>query len=431
MPQSQREKNAAAVLTCLMVVQSGKHKELMRIATATVLVGLCAGLGGMLLALLLHSLQHIAFGYLNDSFTEGVTAAPWLRRILVVTGAGIIAGFGWWAVYRFGRPLVSIAAAVRAENPKMPMLTTVCHALLQIVTIALGSPLGREVAPREVGAVLAGWISTRAGLTSRQCQILVACGAGAGLAAVYNVPFGGAVFTLEVLLCSWSPQAVLPALLTSALATLVSWIGLPNQPQYQLPSLTVDDSLLVWALLVGPITGVIAHLFSQAVTAARERAPRGRLLLVSAPLAFLTIGALSIPFPQLLGNGKGPAQLAFDSPPIPLLFATLLVLRILIVVLCLRAGASGGLLTPSLANGALLGVLTGGLWTLLWPGASLGSFAVIGAAAFLATAQQMPLTAIVLIVEFTNAPPELFVPILLAVSGAVATGRLCARLKTR
>ncbi|AHH94057.1 chloride channel protein [Kutzneria albida] len=401
--------------------------RLSRLVVVTALVGVGAGLGGMALALLLHLVQHLAYGYVDNSFTGGVESAPWPRRVLVVTGGGLVAGFGWWALHRFGRRLVGIAAAVRAEDPRMPVLTTVCHALLQIITVALGSPLGREVAPREIGAVIAGWISSRAGLSPAQCRTLVACGAGAGLAAVYDVPLGGAVFTLEVLLGSWSVRAVLPAVVTSVLATVVSWIGLPNQSQYELPRLTVDGSLIVWSAVIGPVAGVGAYWFSRATSAARQRAPRGRALLVTAPLAFLVLGLLSIPFPQLLGNGKGPAQLAFDSTQAPALFAALLVLRALIVVLCLGSGAAGGLLTPSLANGALLGVLAGGLWALAWPGASPGSFAVVGAAAFLAAAQRMPLTAVVLIMEFTNASHDLLVPVLLAVAGAVATERLCGR----
>ncbi len=93
----------------------------------------------------------------------------------------------------------------------MPILTTAVHAVLQILTVALGSPLGREVAPREIGAIFAGWLAHRAGLSVREQQVMVACGAGAGLAAVYNVPLGGALFVLEVLLGTFSLDVVIPA----------------------------------------------------------------------------------------------------------------------------------------------------------------------------------------------------------------------------
>ncbi|BCA95075.1 hypothetical protein TUM19329_14360 [Legionella antarctica] len=118
----------------------------------------------MLLGLLLHYVQHIAYGYsLNEiisseSFLAGVLASSPERRVIVLMSCGLIAGLGWWALYRFGKPLVSITDAVLLQK-KMPVGTTIIHALLQIVTIGLGSPLGREVAPREVGQYFPfGWL---------------------------------------------------------------------------------------------------------------------------------------------------------------------------------------------------------------------------------------------------------------------------------
>ena len=145
---------------------------------------------------------------------------------------------------------VSLRAAAR-EHPRGRQIrrsadalaSTTVHALLQIVTVALGSPLGREVAPREIGSALAGWLSRRAGLSVAQSRIMVACGAGAGLAAVYNVPLGGAVFVLEVLLGTFGWPALVPAIVTSSIAALVAQVGLGNEHQYLVPSMTVSPSL--------------------------------------------------------------------------------------------------------------------------------------------------------------------------------------------
>lgn len=247
-------------------------------AVVTLLTGIGAGLGGMLLALLLHGIQHLAYGYSvtqlisGESFLQGVTAAEPERRLLVLTLCGLVAGLGWWALYRFGRPLVSIRQAVKSDDPRMPMLSTTVHALLQIVTVALGSPLGREVAPREIGSVLAGWLSHRAGLSVEQSRIMVACGAGAGLAAVYNVPLGGAVFVLEVLLGTFGWKALVPAVVTSAVAALVAQFGLGNEHQYLVPALTVSTALLVWSVVCGPIFGVAAWGFAEVTKRARPGA---------------------------------------------------------------------------------------------------------------------------------------------------------------
>jgi H+/Cl- antiporter ClcA len=398
------------------------------------LTGVGAGLGGMLLALLLHWIQHLAFGYSiehvisSESFLDGVSGATPERRVLVLVICGLIAGLGWWALYRFGRPLVSIKKAVKSDDPRMPIVSTVVHAVLQIVTVALGSPLGREVAPREIGSVWAGWLSHRAGLSVAESRIMVACGAGAGLAAVYNVPLGGAVFVLEVLLGTFGWAALVPAVATSAIAAMVAWIGLGNEHQYTVSPLMLSTPLVAWSALCGPIFGVAAWGFTQLTTRARAQAPKDWRLPALALLNFAIIGVLAIAFPQLLGNGKGPAGLSFNSELTIGLAAVLLVLKVLITAGSLRAGAEGGLLTPGLANGALLAIVLGGVWNLIWPGTSLGAFAIVGAAAFLAASMQMPLTAVVLILEFTRVSHDFLIPILFAVAGSVSTFKLLAKV---
>ena len=81
--------------------------------------------------------------------------------------------------------------------------------------VALGASLGREAAPQQAGAAFASTLSDWAKLPDWQRRLLVACGAGAGMAAVYNVPLGGALFALEVLLGTLTLPLVLPALATS------------------------------------------------------------------------------------------------------------------------------------------------------------------------------------------------------------------------
>ncbi|MFM0740539.1 chloride channel protein [Paraburkholderia xenovorans] len=410
-----------------------ERSPLQALVVVTLLTGLGAGLGGMLLALLLHGIQHLAFGYSaahlvsSESFLQGVSGASPERRVIVLTICGLVAGLGWWLLYRFGKPLVSIRQAVKSDDPRMPMLSTTVHAVLQIVTVALGSPLGREVAPREIGSALAGWLSRRAGLSVADSRVMVACGAGAGLAAVYNVPLGGAVFVLEVLLGTFGWKALVPAVATSAVAALVAQAGLGNEHQYLVPSLTLNASLVVWAVVCGPVFGVAAWAFTALTKHARAQAPKDWRLPVLSLLNFAIIGVLAMHFPQLLGNGKGPAGLAFDGGLSLSLAAMLLVLKVVITASSLRAGAEGGLLTPGLANGALLAIVLGGLWSMLWPGASLGAFAIVGAAAFLAASMQMPITAVVLVFEFTRVSHDFLIPVLFAVGGAMLAYQACVK----
>ena len=416
------------------VAAAPDRSPLSRLILATALTGIAGGIGGMGLALLLHAIQHIAYGYSlhavisDENFLEGVTAAPPWRRFVVLLTAGLIAGCGWWAVYRFGRPLVSIKKAVTEGAPPMPMGTTIAHALLQIVTVALGSPLGREVAPREIGSVLAGWCSRRLGLTAEDTRLMIACGAGAGLAAVYNVPLSGAAFVLEVLLMTARPRVVIVALATSVIGTVIAWAGLGTDWQYQFPAYPVSGGLMVWACLIGPIAGVAGFGYSSLTAWARGRAPKNGRLIPYALAAFALVGLLTAWLPQLPGNGKGPIQLALSGAEAPGMAVLMLGVKLLATIACLLAGAEGGLLTPGLAIGSLLSVPLGELWNAVFQsGIPLGAFVIVGATAFLAVSMRMPVTAILLLMEFTRAGQDFLVPMIAATAGAMAVREGLAR----
>jgi H+/Cl- antiporter ClcA len=396
----------------------------------SIIVGLGSGVLGTGLALLLHSIQHLAYGYSVDQgmgkehFYAGVSASSAERRVGILFLCGLIAGLGWYALYTKGKSLVSISEAIRSDK-KMPYLSTISHVFLQIITVALGSPLGREVAPRELACLFATWVSTVTQLNPKDTKIMIACAAGAGLAAVYNVPFGGSVFTLEVLLCTYNWSAVIPAIITSALSTLVSWAGLGNQPMYEVPALSLSASLVLWAAVTSPIFGFAAYWFTKVATQQRDQALHDQRMIVANLINFSCLGSLAIYFPALLGNGKSLMDMELTNLTGISLSALLLLLHSVIVWSSLRVGAQGGLLTPSLANGALLAGVLGGLWSYIWPTTSFAGCILIGAAAFLAAAQKMPLTAMILVLEFTRIPFDFLVPMMIAVAGSTITIKWC------
>src|SRR5262249_32017918 len=140
----------------------------------------------------------------------------------------------------------------------------------------LGSSLGRESAPQLGGAAVASAVAELEQLPIWQRRLLVASGAGAGFAAIYNVPLGGALFALEVLLGTVSLPFVLPALVMSVTATAVAWIVLGTHPIYTLPHYALHPGQqLVWALLAGPIIGFAAVGWVHMVKLAVRLRPEG------------------------------------------------------------------------------------------------------------------------------------------------------------
>jgi chloride channel protein, CIC family len=130
---------------------------------------------------------------------------------------------------------------------------------------------------------------------------------------------------------------------------------LPNAPTYVILAYPGSVSGTGWALLAGPIMGLVSVLYVRSVAWADGHRPTGRHRLWAPVAALGVLGVVSIPLPQLLGNGRDVAELALTGQIGPILLLTLVLLRPLATLACLGSGAPGGLLTPSLAFGALLG----------------------------------------------------------------------------
>lgn len=400
---------------------------------ALTVVGITGGLVGIVLTELLHFVQHHAYGYALDgghqSFREGVEAAAPLRRFYALLACGVAAGGGWWLLKRYGKPLVGIKASLVKPLAGLPFAATVGHALLQIVTVGLGSPLGREVAPREMTAAFASLWVRRLGLDEDGARLLIACASGAGLAAVYNVPLAATLFILETMLGVWTRQAVTAALFCSVLATAVSRMGLGDMQQYSV-GLQIDRPLLWWSAVAGPLLGAAAVLFRRTTAPFPLLARGDRRIVPLAVAAFAAVGLLAMYSPDILGNGKAGNQLVFggligwqDS-------LQLAVLKWLAVLLALAAGAYGGLITPSMMLGGTLSFASAALWNAFLPAMPSESAAVVGAAVFLGVSLKMPLTAVVFVLELTRAPVALLMPLCLCLTGAVAAaGRLEKAIK--
>jgi CIC family chloride channel protein len=387
------------------------------------LVGIAAGLSGAALIELLRAVQHLAWSYSSGDFLDAVERTSSAHRVLVLACGGVIAGVTALGVARLGGA-GEVSEAIWLRAARLPLLGSFARAVQSIVLVALGASLGREAAPQQAAAAVASTLSDWAQLPDWQRRLLVACAAGAGLAAVYNVPLGGALFALEVLLGTLALPLVLPALATSAIATAVAWIALPTHPTYTIPSYDVSGAQIVWALIVGPIAGVAAVAYIRLIARAHALRPR-RWGRVAAPIVvFSALGALAIPYPQLLGNGKNVVQLAFVGGLGVALLAALLALKPIVTAACLGSGAPGGLFTPTLAFGVLFGGLLGRGWSEIWPGTAVGTYAIIGGAAVLAAAMQSPLAAVVLLLELTGHADALIAPTLLCVVGATVVARL-------
>ena len=391
---------------------------------AVVLTGIGTGLGAAALTGLLELVQHTVWSGAGIDLLDAAARSPAWWRVAVLVGAGLLTGAGQLVLVRLSSAnSIDITAAIWFHAGRLPTVRTLGSAVLSVLVVGMGASLGREGAPKQTGAVIANVLADRARLTDDARRLLVACGAGAGMGAAYGVPLGGALFALEVLRGELALRYVLPALVTALIATGVSWTFLPDAPTYLIPAYPGSVSVTMWSLVAGPIVGVVAVAYVRAVAWADRHRPKVVWRVWAPVLALAVVGIVAIRFPQVLGNGRDVAQLAFTGQVGAVLLLALLFLKPFATLLCLGSGTPGGLFTPSLAFGALLGGLLGLAWSALWPGVPPGLFAVLGAAAMLAATTQGPLSAIVLMIELTGQARAFIVPLLLVVAMATLVAR--------
>lgn len=388
---------------------------------ALILTGVATGLLGAFLMWVLALAENAAFHYHSGSYQDAVAAVSGARRVTSLVLASLIGATGWYLIRRLLRnEHAEIDDALWRGDGDLSWRRSILTSLVSEVVIGMGASIGREAAPKLMGgasgSVLGGWFK----LTSAQKRLLVACGGGAGLAAVYNVPLGGALFTAEVLVGNLSLPVVAPALVCTGIATYVGWFYLPSGATYaDLPLYHFSASIMTWSLLAGTIIGLVTVLYVRSIGWVSHHRAKGAHLFWTMPAVFAGVGVLGIWYPQLFGNGKDMAHMVFLGVGGTGLLFALFALKPLVTAFTLGSGAAGGVFTPFLSTGAVLGGLLGVLWSHLWPGTPVGAYALVGAAAMIGASMQAPLAGLVLVLEMTHTGFALMVPMIVAT--AIAT----------
>jgi CIC family chloride channel protein len=396
-------------------IGSETHPLSPRFWALTILTGIFAGLSSVALMELLYAVQRMAWGFASGGFLAAVRHSSGGHRFAVVLAAGLLAGVVKRLLSRGNKGHAGdLSEAVWLRDGEMEAAPTIASAILSIVIVGMGASLGREGALKQAGAVIASRLSAWVNLLPHERRLLVACGAGAGMAAAYNVPFGGALFALEVLLGTISLTLVLPALTASLLATAISWIFLQDRPTYTISLLGAPASLMAWALVAGPLLGIFSVGYIRVIAWADSLKPRGWRAVAAPVLAFGLLGFFGIFFPEVLGNGRDLVQEIFSDQLFGGLLPILLILKVAMIATCLGSGAPGGLFTPTITCGALLGSSMGIVWTRFWPGAPPASFAIAGAGAVLAATAKSPVSTLVMLIELTQRLDSSTVPMMLA-----------------
>ena len=393
-----------------------------RLIGLIIIVGFIAGLVGAFYTHLLHGIQQFVYHYSaadHMSFGAAVARVSPLERLIPLVICGVVGGVGWFLIHRYGKGVVDIKAAVSGKMDMHP-ITTLLHATLQIITVGIGSPLGREVAPREASAGITTFLVDHFEIKREDRQLLIACAAGAGLAAVYNSPLSAAIFTLETLLLTWNMRAMSAALVCCGLATFVTrQAGVGDVIQYTMVQPSLGSHYVEFSIALGAIVavGVVLFNITQSKLPAIHRS--SPVMIPISIVAFTLVGVMAMYFPEILGNGKAGNELTFTNEITWTYALGLFGTKWVAVLLALAAGAYGGRITPSMMLGSTLAIVFGTAWSIAVAPISLGMAAFVGAVAFLGLAQKMPMTSCVFMLELSRFSVEMLFPIALTMGTAL------------
>lgn len=383
-----------------------------RLLVAIVLAGAAAGLVGIAMARLLEGFEWLFYGVADGALPERVGAAPAWRRVLAPAAGGTLAGAAWWWERGTGG-VVGVEAAVADGSGttarRMGLVRPFADGVLQVLVVGAGNSVGREGAPRlmagAVAARLARWLDLEAGTTT----LLVASAAGAGLAAMYNVPLGGTAFAVEITMVAGTRRrGVLLALPVSVIATVVSWLHSHGRPTFEVAIGGPTTATILTALAAAPA------LMALGAGARRlwdwfkvHRVPNTWALPAGIATAGTLTGTASLWLPVLPGNGRDALEAALLSPTTStalLALCGVMVLKPLLTAATLGAGATGGLLAPSFALGGSAGAAVAEVAHMAGWEASVPALALVGAGAVLTVTQRAPAFGALFVWELVRPP---------------------------
>ncbi len=364
--------------------------------------------GGLSAIAFRDAIQGVLWLWTQHTGNIGEIAAKlaWWQRLLIPAGGGLLAGLVLHFGARFGRGdrSTDYMEAVAVSRGALSVRRSLAKTASSLVTIGSGGSIGREGAMVQLSAMLASWFGESIGLSTPRSRLMIACGAAAGIAAVYDVTVAAALFVAEILLGSIAVESLGPLLMAAFASSLVSrFLGKTGvyfmSPPFELHSPWELGRYAVMAILLGVAAPGYIWLLRRA---------EGWLARLAAPLYWrmalggLMVGVLAVPCHQVWGNGRTAINTVLTQRwPMGLLVRVLLC-KVVATAATTGSGAVGGVFTPTMFTGAMTGLLIGQGVESLWPAhVAVAQYALLGMGGFLAATTRAPLMAIMMVSEMT------------------------------
>jgi CIC family chloride channel protein len=385
---------------------TGDRRGLLRLALIALAVGAMTGVAGAIFRIALAHADRLRDA--TVAWAHGHSLGGFLVVVLACAAAPAIAA---WMVRRFsphasGSGIPHVEAALAGEIPPAPIGLVPVKFFGGILAIGSGLALGREGPSVQIGAGIAVFTARLFRLDWADCRVLLAAGAGAGLATAFNAPIAGAVFVLEELVRRFEHRIAIAALAASATSIAVGRLFLGDAPDFLVgPLAPAGAEARVLFFVLGGVAGLLAVAYNRAILATLAAAERFATIPVElrAGLIGAVVGVLAWFAPQLVGGGDNITQQTLTGHDGVSVVAIAFLIRFALGPLSYASATPGGLFAPLLVVGAQSGLLFGAACEFLFPGLGVPreAFALVGMAAFFTGVVRAPVTGIVLVTEMT------------------------------
>ena len=408
-----------------------KMPESTALLVLSVITGVLCGLAAVALKTTIHAIQH--------GLEALISGSRWLY--LVFPGVGMLMSLllvRYIVRDNIGHGVTKVLQAVSKNESRIKKHNCWSSLVTSALTIGFGGSVGAEAPIVYTGAAIGSNLARYSGMSYRGMTLLLGCGAAGAVAGIFNAPLAGVLFTLEILLFNLSMSGILPLLLSSISATIVSYLLLGTETSFAATVVPFRLENVPFYMLLGVFCGLTSLYFIRTTLEMEDRLGKVKNPYLRWGLSALALGVLICLFPPLHGEGYnflspllnggevdfgGQTPLSFLSQwewAIPLFFLLVMLLKVFSMTFTNAGGGVGGTFGPTLFVGAIAGFVLAFSVNLVWPGiVPVSNFVLVGMGGLMAGVMQAPLTAIFLIAEISGGY-ELLVPLIL--TSAIAYG---------
>ena len=417
----------------------GKLPEKDVLIILSLVVGISCGLAAVLLKLSIEFIHHHLIS-LSDKGSYNLLN-------LIYPGIGMLLSllFVKYVVKdNIGHGVTKVLQAVSKNESKIKSHNMWTSMLASSVTIGFGGSVGAEAPIVYTGAAIGSNVARYMGLSYKNMTILLGCGASGAVAGIFNAPLAGVLFTLEILLFNISMTSILPLLLSTISATVVSYVCLGMTPPFECTLTPFSMGNIPFYVLLGLFAALFSVYFTRMTLWLEDKIKTINNVYVRWAMSATCLGLLIFLFPPLFGEGysdvrgllnggmpnlEGQTVLAFfmhSAWSVPVFFLLILLLKVFSMSLTNAGGGVGGTFGPTLFIGAIAGFVVSRTINLIAGGqvplVPENNFVLVGMAGLMAGVMQAPLTAIFLIADMTGGY-ELLIPLIITSTISYAATR--------